>query len=37
MATIVQPDFERRTAEELLAYMVERFHPRLYVACSFQK
>lgn len=24
-------------AQELLAYMVERFHPRLYVACSFQK
>lgn len=23
--------------EEVLAYMVERFHPRLYVACSFQK
>jgi phosphoadenosine phosphosulfate reductase len=37
MATIVQPDFEQRTAEELLEYMVERFHPRLYVACSFQK
>ena len=25
------------SAEEVLAYMVERFHPRLYVACSFQK
>jgi phosphoadenosine phosphosulfate reductase len=25
------------TAEELLAHVVERFHPRLYVACSFQK
>ena len=24
-------------AEEVLAYMAERFHPRLYVACSFQK
>ena len=31
------PDFENRTAQELLEYMVERFHPRLYVACSFQK
>ena len=31
------PDFEDRSAEELLAYVVERFHPRLYVACSFQK
>ena len=37
MATIVQPNFENRTAEELLGYMVDRFHPRLYVACSFQK
>lgn len=25
------------SAEEVLAYMAERFHPRLYVACSFQK
>ena len=25
------------SAEEVLVYMVERFHPRLYVACSFQK
>jgi phosphoadenosine phosphosulfate reductase len=31
------PDLEHLSAEELLAYMVERFHPRLYVACSFQK
>ena len=31
------PDLEERTAEEVLAYMAERFHPRLYVACSFQK
>src|SRR2546423_13705861 len=37
MATVVQPDFENRTADELLGYMVERFHPRLAVACSFQK
>jgi phosphoadenosine phosphosulfate reductase len=26
-----------QTAEEVLAHVVERFHPRLYVACSFQK
>jgi phosphoadenosine phosphosulfate reductase len=31
------PDLEKATAEEALAYMAERFHPRLYVACSFQK
>ena len=37
MATAIQPDLEDRTAEEILEYMVERFHPRLYVACSFQK
>jgi phosphoadenosine phosphosulfate reductase len=24
-------------AEEVLEYLVDRFHPRLYVACSFQK
>jgi phosphoadenosine phosphosulfate reductase len=28
---------EQLSAEELLADLVERFHPRLYVACSFQK
>ena len=33
----VAPDLEHMTAEEVLAYMVERFHPRLYVASSFQK
>lgn len=33
----VQPDTEQASAEELLAHLVERFHPRLYVACSFQK
>jgi phosphoadenosine phosphosulfate reductase len=31
------PDLERLGAEEVLAHMVERFHPRLNVACSFQK
>ena len=28
---------ESATAEEVLAYAVERFHPRLTLACSFQK
>jgi phosphoadenosine phosphosulfate reductase len=31
------PDFEGASAEQVLEYVVERFHPRLYVACSFQK
>lgn len=31
------PDAESWTAERVLAWMVARFHPRLYVACSFQK
>jgi phosphoadenosine phosphosulfate reductase len=31
------PDLDGHTAEEVLQFMVERFHPRLYVACSFQK
>lgn len=30
-------DLEHSSAEEVLAYMVERFHPRLGLACSFQK
>ena len=37
MALATAPDLETARAEEVLAYMVERFHPRLYVACSFQK
>ena len=37
MAVALAPDLEHMSAEEVLAYMVERFHPRLYVACSFQK
>jgi phosphoadenosine phosphosulfate reductase len=36
-AVAVTPDLEHMSAEEVLAYMAERFHPRLYVACSFQK
>jgi phosphoadenosine phosphosulfate reductase len=31
------PDLESRSAAEVLAYAVERFHPRLAMACSFQK
>jgi phosphoadenosine phosphosulfate reductase len=31
------PDLEAATAEELLAYAVQRYHPRLKTACSFQK
>ena len=31
------PDLEGATAQEVLAYGVEHFHPRLVVACSFQK
>jgi phosphoadenosine phosphosulfate reductase len=31
------PDIEDLTAEGVLAYAVERFHPGLKVACSFQK
>jgi phosphoadenosine phosphosulfate reductase len=36
-ATRVTPDLEALDAGGVLAYMVERFHPRLAVACSFQK
>ncbi len=31
------PNVEGWRAEGMLEFMVERFHPRLYVACSFQK
>jgi phosphoadenosine phosphosulfate reductase len=33
----VPAELEGAGAEEVLDYMVERFHPRLYVAASFQK
>jgi phosphoadenosine phosphosulfate reductase len=36
MATTT-PDLEQASAQEVLAYAVERFHPRLTMACSFQK
>jgi phosphoadenosine phosphosulfate reductase len=35
--SLTTPDLEQATAEEVLAYAVERFHPRLTMACSFQK
>ena len=31
------PDVESLSAQEVLARVVEEYHPRLYVACSFQK
>jgi phosphoadenosine phosphosulfate reductase len=31
------PDLEAAPAQEVLAYAVEHFHPRLKAACSFQK
>ena len=31
------PNLEDATAQEVLAYGVEQFHPRLTLACSFQK
>jgi len=37
VAIAAPPDLEHASAEEVLAYAVERFHPRLSVACSFQK
>ncbi len=36
MATTT-PDLERASAQDVLAYGVEHFHPRLKTACSFQK
>ena len=35
--SIAIPDLETISAQEVLAYAVERFHPRLKMACSFQK
>jgi len=31
------PDLERAQAQDVLAHMLERHHPRLALACSFQK
>jgi phosphoadenosine phosphosulfate reductase len=33
----VAPDLEHASPEEVLEFMVREYHPRLYVACSFQK
>jgi phosphoadenosine phosphosulfate reductase len=35
--SVTIPDLETASAQEVLAYAVERFHPRLAMACSFQK
>jgi phosphoadenosine phosphosulfate reductase len=35
--SIAIPDLGQASAEEVLAYAVDRFHPRLTLACSFQK
>ena len=34
---MVAPDLEHLDASGVLRFMVDRFHPRLAVACSFQK
>jgi len=31
------PDLEQASAQEVLAYAAQQFHPRLTMACSFQK
>jgi phosphoadenosine phosphosulfate reductase len=33
----IVPDLESASPQEVLAFAVERFHPRLKMACSFQK
>ncbi|HWF25427.1 MAG TPA: phosphoadenylyl-sulfate reductase [Solirubrobacteraceae bacterium] len=35
--SIAPPDLESASAQEVIGYAVERFHPRLTMACSFQK
>jgi phosphoadenosine phosphosulfate reductase len=35
--SIAIPNLETAPAQEVLTYAVERFHPRLKMACSFQK
>ncbi len=34
---VATPNLETAAAQEVVAYAVERFHPRLTLACSFQK
>jgi phosphoadenosine phosphosulfate reductase len=35
--SIAAPDLETASAQDVLTYAVEQFHPRLTMACSFQK
>jgi phosphoadenosine phosphosulfate reductase len=35
--SVAVPDLEKASAEDVLAYAVDRFAPRLTLACSFQK
>jgi phosphoadenosine phosphosulfate reductase len=35
--SVTRPDLDGATAQEALAYAVTEFHPRLKMACSFQK
>jgi phosphoadenosine phosphosulfate reductase len=37
MSLTAAPNLERASAQEVIAYAVEQFHPRLTMACSFQK
>jgi phosphoadenosine phosphosulfate reductase len=37
VSATAQTRLQSATAEEVLAYAVERYHPRLTLACSFQK
>jgi phosphoadenosine phosphosulfate reductase len=37
VSTTTHPDLEPASAQEVLAYAIEQFHPRLKTACSFQK
>jgi len=37
LVSVATPDLENASAQAVLAYAVERFHPRLTMACSFQK
>ena len=37
MTATAHPELETASAEEVIAYAVEQFHPRLTAACSFQK
>jgi len=37
MSAPTTPELEHASAQEVLAYAIERFHPQLKTACSFQK